>query len=75
MNRETLTDLWTAISTRGGENARIIFRTAGADSPVETALPADLRARFVYEKEQSRRLFKQDRAAIYGGFHLYTLKN
>ena len=75
MNTETLTDLWTAVSTRGGENARIIFRTAGADSPIETALPAGLRARFVYEKEQSAELFKQDRAAIYGGFHLYTLKN
>jgi S-adenosylmethionine-diacylglycerol 3-amino-3-carboxypropyl transferase len=75
MNAETLTDLWTAIATRGGKNTRIIFRTAGAESPLETALPAELRARFVYEKDESLELFKQDRAAIYGGFHLYTLKN
>ncbi|HEX8398472.1 MAG TPA: DUF3419 family protein [Pyrinomonadaceae bacterium] len=75
MNPETLTDLWTAISARGGENTRIIFRTAGADSPLETALPADLRAKFDYEKEFSQELFKQDRAAIYGGFHLYILKD
>jgi S-adenosylmethionine-diacylglycerol 3-amino-3-carboxypropyl transferase len=75
MNAEILTDLWTAISTRGGNGTRIIFRTAGADSPIENALPSDLRPKFDYEKEWSQELFKQDRAAIYGGFHLYTLKN
>ncbi|MEP6925428.1 MAG: DUF3419 family protein [Pyrinomonadaceae bacterium] len=74
MNAEILTGLWTAIAARGGSGTRIIFRTAGADSPIETALNADLRARFDYEKEWSLELFKQDRAAIYGGFHLYTLK-
>lgn len=74
MNAEILTDLWTAIAARGGNGTRIIFRTAGADSPIETALPVDLRARFDYEKDWSEELFKQDRAAIYGGFHLYTLR-
>lgn len=74
MNQETLTDLWTAIAARGGENTRIIFRTAGADSPIETALPTDLRQKFEYEKDWSLELFKQDRAAIYGGFHFYKLK-
>lgn len=74
MNAEILTDLWTAIAERGGENTRIIFRTAGAESPLETALPMDLRAKFDYEKEFSQELFKQDRAAIYGGFHLYVMK-
>ena len=75
MNAEILTDLWTAIATRGGAGTRIIFRTAGSDSPIETALPADLRQKFDYEKQWSQELFKQDRAAIYGGFHLYTLKD
>jgi S-adenosylmethionine-diacylglycerol 3-amino-3-carboxypropyl transferase len=74
MNPETLTDLWTAVAARGGENTRIIFRTAGAESPLETALPSDLQSKFIYEKEFSQELFKQDRAAIYGGFHLYNLK-
>ncbi len=74
MNAEILTDLWTAIARQGSAETRIIFRTAGADSPIENALPKDLRAKFHYEKEQSLKLFKQDRAAIYGGFHLYTLK-
>jgi S-adenosylmethionine-diacylglycerol 3-amino-3-carboxypropyl transferase len=74
MNAETLTDLWSAIAERGGKGTRIIFRTAGSESPIEAALPDDLREKFHYEKEVSNELFKQDRAAIYGGFHLYILK-
>lgn len=75
MNPETLTDLWRAIAERGEENSRIIFRTASAFSPVETNLPEDLRRKFYYEKDWSHELFKQDRASIYGGFHLYILRN
>jgi S-adenosylmethionine-diacylglycerol 3-amino-3-carboxypropyl transferase len=74
MNAAVLTDLWTAIAEKGGDGTRIIFRTAGAESPIETALPENLRAKFYYEKDVSQELFKQDRAAIYGGFHLYLLK-
>jgi S-adenosylmethionine-diacylglycerol 3-amino-3-carboxypropyl transferase len=75
MNAEMMTDLWRAIGEKGEPGARIIFRTAGAASPIETNLPDDLRARFVYEEDFSKELFKQDRASIYGGFHLYILKD
>ena len=74
MNAENLTELWTAMATKGEKNSRIIFRTAGATSPIEKHLPQDLRDRFVYEESMSKELFKQDRASIYGGFHLYILK-
>lgn len=74
MNAEMMTDLWQAIAERGESGSRIIFRTAGAGSPIETNLPANLREKFVYEEDFSKELFKQDRASIYGGFHLYTLK-
>ena len=74
MNAETLVDLWAAIAEKGETGSRIIFRTASAFSPIETNLPDELRRKFIYEKEISDELFKQDRAAIYGGFHLYTLK-
>lgn len=74
MNAEIMTDLWQAIADKGEKGARIIFRTAGASSPIETNLPKDLRAKFDYEKEFSEELFRQDRASIYGGFHLYILK-
>ena len=74
MDEKTITDLWTAIAENAESGSRIIFRTASAFSPVETKLPASLRDRFVYEEAFSRELFKQDRASIYGGFHLYILK-
>ncbi len=73
MNAETLAELWQAIAERGAADSRIIFRTAGANSPLETNLPPGLQARFSYQKEISEKLFQQDRASIYGGFHLYIL--
>ncbi len=75
MNAEMLTELWTAIAEKGEPNSRIIFRTASAFSPIETNLPKPLREKFYYEENLSKEFFKQDRAAIYGGFHLYILKN
>ncbi|MGI8640378.1 MAG: DUF3419 family protein [Pyrinomonadaceae bacterium] len=74
MNAETLEELWSVIAEKGETGSRIIFRTASADSPVETNLPQDLCDKFIYEKDLSKELFKQDRASIYGGFHLYILK-
>lgn len=73
MNAEQMTDLWSAIAEKAEPGSRIIFRTAGAASPLDVALPPELLARFRYEKETSERLFKEDRASIYGGFHLYIL--
>lgn len=75
MDTEAMIDLWSAISEKGAPSSRIIFRTAGASSPVETNLPDELRTRFVYKKELSQNLFKQDRSSIYGGFHLYVMSD
>jgi S-adenosylmethionine-diacylglycerol 3-amino-3-carboxypropyl transferase len=74
MDAAMLTDLWGTIAERSEAGARVIFRTAGAASPIETNLPAGLREKFAYEEDLSKELFKQDRASIYGGFHLYVLK-
>ena len=74
MNAEIMTELWAAIAEKGEKVSRIIFRTASAASPIETNLPENLRAKFHYEEDFSKELFKQDRASIYGGFHLYLLK-
>ncbi len=73
MNAEVMSDLWQAITDFGEKGSRIIFRTAGASSPIEVNLPKELRAKFNYDKDLSLELFKQDRASIYGGFHLYNL--
>jgi len=64
-------ELWSEIARVGGPQSRVIFRTAGEKSPVETALSPATRARFRYEEERSRQLHEQDRSAIYGMFHLY----
>ena len=74
MNAETMTELWQAIWEKAESDSRIIFRTAGVISPIETNLPTDLQSKFDCQKEFSQELFKQDRASIYGGFYLYTLK-
>ncbi|HMQ05574.1 MAG TPA: BtaA family protein [Pyrinomonadaceae bacterium] len=71
MNGEQLANLWDAIAAFAEPGSRIIFRTAGSRSPVESKLRSDLRAKFRYEEDLSTTLFKKDRSSIYGGFHLY----
>ena len=73
MNADSMTDLWSAIAEKAEAGSRIIFRTAGTASPIESNLPAELRAKFTYEEELSKDLSTQDRASIYGGFHLYVV--
>ncbi len=75
MDTEALTDLWSALAENAEPGSRIIFRTAGAASPIETQIPEELRSRFVYEKELSENLFKRDRSSIYGGFHVYVMSD
>jgi S-adenosylmethionine-diacylglycerol 3-amino-3-carboxypropyl transferase len=74
MNPDQIAGLWNAIVEKAPAGSRIIFRTAGSSSPVENALSPDLLSRFEYERERSAQLFAQDRASIYGGFHLYVVK-
>lgn len=74
MNPEMMTELWSAVADKSENGSRIIFRTAGATSPIEVNLPRELREKFDYKKDSSEALFKQDRASIYGGFHLYVLR-
>jgi S-adenosylmethionine-diacylglycerol 3-amino-3-carboxypropyl transferase len=74
MRDAALEQLWQQVARVAKPGSRIIFRTAAADSPIETALSPELRERFVYEEQTSKQLFQQDRSAIYGGFHLYCLK-
>lgn len=72
MTQEQITELWSAIAEKAPAGSRIIFRTAGAASPLSAILPANLLSMFHYEREISARLFRRDRASIYGGFHLYV---
>lgn len=73
MNAAQITEQWSEVARVGRPGSRVIFRTAAAPSPIEEALPAELMRRFTYEKDLSADLFRRDRSAIYGGFHLYVL--
>ena len=72
MTADQMTDLWSEIDRTAAEfDARVIFRTAGIDSPILRKLPA-LTAGWQYLAEQSRALHARDRSSIYGGFHVYA---
>ncbi|MEQ9460568.1 MAG: DUF3419 family protein [Phycisphaeraceae bacterium] len=71
MPPEVLTELWTEIARVAPVGARVVFRTASSVSPLEDGLPAELLARFTAHRDEADELFKQDRSAIYGGFHIY----
>ena len=75
MNEEQITALWEQITRTAAPGARVIFRTAGPDSPLERKLPAKVLESWVYEPENAQAYFDKDRSSIYGGFHIYTLKD
>ncbi|MBV9539853.1 MAG: DUF3419 family protein, partial [Alphaproteobacteria bacterium] len=73
MNQDQITALWREIDrTAHARDARVIFRTAGPDSPLPRKLPADVLAPWVYLEAESRAWHAQDRSSIYGGFHVYA---
>ncbi len=74
MNEEQITALWEQITRTAAPGARVIFRTAGPDSPLERKLPAELIGHWDYAAEEGNAYFEKDRSSIYGGFHVYSLK-
>jgi S-adenosylmethionine-diacylglycerol 3-amino-3-carboxypropyl transferase len=72
MAREEIRALWNAIDRTGSDNVRIIFRTAGAESPLERAELAPLLQIWRRDEERSAIGFELDRSGIYGGFHCYV---
>jgi S-adenosylmethionine-diacylglycerol 3-amino-3-carboxypropyl transferase len=73
MNASQLAALWREIDrTADGRDARVIFRTAGPESPLPRKLPADLLAPWEYREQESKAWHARDRSSIYGGFHVYA---
>lgn len=72
MTVDQITALWRQITRTATRAARVIFRTAGADSPLEKKLPPDILDAWTYEKDESLAFHAQDRSSIYGGFHIYV---
>ena len=73
MTQEQMRDLWAEIDrTAHEDDARVIFRTAGVQSPLPEKLPATLLSSWVYLEDASKKLHVRDRSSIYGGFHIYA---
>jgi len=72
MKDHQLNDLWREITRTARAGARVIFRTAGAETILPGRVAPETLDRWRYEATASRTLSARDRASIYGGFHLYT---
>jgi S-adenosylmethionine-diacylglycerol 3-amino-3-carboxypropyl transferase len=75
MNDETLNRLWRAIMLTARPGARVIFRTADQHSLLTHRLDPHILAQWDYDEHKCRALHQRDRSAIYGGFHLYSLRD
>jgi S-adenosylmethionine-diacylglycerol 3-amino-3-carboxypropyl transferase len=71
MAPEEIRALWNAIDRAGSDNVRVIFRTAGKESPLESSELVPLRQVWRRDEGRSTVGFEQDRSGIYGGFHCY----
>src|SRR5579859_413890 len=71
MATEQIRSLWHSIDRAGSDQVRVIFRTAGAESPLEAEELAPLREIWRRDEERSAIGYELDRSGIYGGFHCY----
>lgn len=74
MTDQQLTELWREITRTARPGARVIFRTAGERTILPGRVPAEILDRWTYEEDHSHDLGCRDRSSVYGGFHLYTLR-
>jgi S-adenosylmethionine-diacylglycerol 3-amino-3-carboxypropyl transferase len=72
MAPEEIRALWNAIDRTGSDDVRVIFRTAGTASPLDSAELAPLRHIWRRDEQRSADGFGRDRSGIYGGFHCYA---
>ncbi len=71
MAPDEIRTLWDAIDRTGSDHVRVIFRTAGRQSPLEGEELASLREIWWRDEERSEVGYELDRSGIYGGFHCY----
>lgn len=75
MSDEQLTDLWTQITRTAQPGSRVLFRTAAEPSLLPGRVPDAILDRWHYREQESRHATEHDRSSIYGGVHLYVLKD
>src|SRR6201996_2430248 len=69
MASDEIRALWNMIDRAGSDDVRVIFRTAGKESPLEADELASLRYSWCRNDERSAVGFARDRSGIYGGGH------
>jgi S-adenosylmethionine-diacylglycerol 3-amino-3-carboxypropyl transferase len=74
MTDQQLTDLWREITRTARPGARVIFRTAGERTILPGRVPDETLGRWEYDEARSLALCERDRSSVYGGFHLYVLR-
>jgi S-adenosylmethionine-diacylglycerol 3-amino-3-carboxypropyl transferase len=75
MTDELLTTLWTQITRTARPGARVLFRTAAAPTLLPGRVPDAILDRWDYRAEESLGFTARDRSSIYGGVHLYVLRD
>lgn len=75
MDDRQLEALWSEITRTARPGARVLFRTAAEPSLLPGRIDAALLDRWAYHADASLAYTKRDRSAIYGGVHLYVLKD
>lgn len=75
MDDAQLNALWAQITRTARTGARVLFRTAGEPSILPGRVDEAVLARWTYRAEESLDYTARDRSAIYGGVHLYVLKD
>ena len=72
MDPNQLTELWREVNRTAMPGARVVFRTAGEASPLESKLPVELLCHWQTDLLENQALSKADRSGIYGAVHLYV---
>jgi S-adenosylmethionine-diacylglycerol 3-amino-3-carboxypropyl transferase len=75
MTDAQLTDLWTQITRTARPGARVVFRTAAAPTLLPGRVPQAILDQWDYRAGESLDYTQRDRSSIYGGVHLYVLKD
>jgi S-adenosylmethionine-diacylglycerol 3-amino-3-carboxypropyl transferase len=75
MNARQLNTLWKEVLRTARPGARVIFRTAGEESPLGSKIEPGILKNWRYDPSKSKEAVARDRSSIYGGFHVYTLDN
>lgn len=75
MSDQQLNALWAEIARTARPGARVLFRTAGEPSILPGRVDEAILSCWDYKAEASLDYTARDRSAIYGGVHLYVMRD